>query len=88
MSDVNWSDPCARAEALRNAYYEALAGGTSRRVRFRAGDNEQEVQQSISGGTLADLRKAMWEAEDECRASQGLEPLRRRVVIRAGSRRR
>lgn len=87
MADVDWSDPCARAEALRKAYFEMLAGGTSTRVRFRAGDNEQEVQKAISGGSLADLRRELHKAEDECRAAQGLPPLQRRFAVTAGSRR-
>lgn len=85
MAEVDWSDPCARAEALRKAYYEMLTTGTSTRVRFRAGDNEQEVQKAIGAGSLADLRRAMLEAEDQCRAAQGLSP--RRHAVTAGSRR-
>lgn len=87
MTDVDWSDPCARAAALKAAYHERLAGGTSSRVRFRSGDNEQEVQTSHSGASLAELKRAWWDAEDECRALQGLPPLRRRFAITAGSRR-
>lgn len=86
-TEIDWTDPCARAAALRDAYYERLHGGTSTRVRFRAGDNEQELQSSHSGPSLADLRREWWAAEDECRAAQGKPPLRRRFAIRAGARR-
>lgn len=84
---VDWSNPCARAKALKDAYYDRLAGGTAQRVRFRNGDNEQEVQTSVLQGNLSLLRRAMQEAEDECRVAQGLTPLNRRFAIRGGSRR-
>lgn len=85
--DIDWCDPCERAKALKVAYFERLQGGSSTRVRFRAGDNEQEFQSAHVGGSLAELKRAWWEAEDECRAAQGLAPLRRRFAIRGGSRR-
>lgn len=87
MIETDWDDPCERAKALKAAYFERLAGGTSTRVRFRAGDNEQEYQSAHAGALLAELKRAWWDAEDECRAAQGLAPLRRRFAIRGGSRR-
>ena len=84
--EVDWCDPCERAKALKRAYFERLSGGSSIRVRFRAGDNEQEYQSAHAGMSLAELKRAWWEAEDECRALQGLPPLRRRFAVRAGSR--
>lgn len=85
---IDWDDPCARAKALRQAYFDRLAGGTAQRVRFRHGDNEQEVQTSVLQGNLAMLRQEMQRAEDECRKLNGLPPLNRRFAIVAGSRRR
>lgn len=84
---VDWSDPCARAKALKDAYFDRLAGGSSQRVRFRHGDNEQEVQTSVLQGNLSILRREMQDAEDECRKLQGLPPVNRRFAIRGGSRR-
>lgn len=84
---IDWSDPCVRAAALKAAYYDRLAGGTSQRVRFKHGENEQEVQTSMLVSNMADLRREMREAEDECRKKQGLAPLNRRFAIVAGSRR-
>lgn len=88
MSDaVDWNDPCARAAALRSAYFTALSGGQTQRVRFKHGDNEQEVTFGGSVSSLATLKREMEAAEDECRASQGLPPLNRRFAIRGGARR-
>lgn len=86
-SVVNWDDSCARAKALKDAYFERLAGGSSQRVRFRHGDNEQEVQTSSLLGNIEVLRREMLKAEDECRELRGLPPLNRRFAIRGGSRR-
>lgn len=84
---VNWDNPCERARALKDAYYNRLAGGSAQRVRFRHGDNEQEVQTSILQGNLLILRREFLDAEDECRKLQGLPPVNRRFAIRGGSRR-
>lgn len=84
---IDWDDPCARAKALRDAYYDRLGGGTAQRVRFRHGDNEQEVQTSVLQGNLSVLRREMQDAEDACRKLRGLPPLNRRFAIRGGSRR-
>ena len=85
---IDWDDPCARAKALREAYFDRLGAGTGQRVRFRHGDNEQEVQSSVSQGNLATLRLEMHNAEDECRKLNGLPPIKRRFAIVGGSRRR
>lgn len=86
--DVDWEDPCERAKALRDAYYNRLQGGTMQRVRFKHGDNEQEVQSGMMMGSLDALRRAMQDAEDECLISKGQNPRNRRFAITAGSRRR
>ena len=88
MTDaVDWTDPCARAAALKTAYFNALGGMTVQKVRFKDGDNEQEVAYGNSSASLAALKREMEAAEDECRAKQGLRPLVRRFAIRAGARR-
>lgn len=87
MTDAtDWNDPCARAAALRDAYFAALTGGQLQKVRFKHGDNEQEVAYGTSVGSIAALKKEMQTAEDECRASQGLPPISRRFAIRGGAR--
>ncbi|MDR6431295.1 hypothetical protein [Brucella pseudogrignonensis] len=85
---IDWDNPCARAKALKDAYYDRLAGGTAQRVRFRHGENEQEVQTSVLQGNLSILRREMQDAEDECRKLNGLPPINRRFAIVGGTRRR
>lgn len=85
---IDWSNPCDRAKALRSAYFERLAGGTSVKVRFKADGNEQEYHSAMTGASLAELRKAMEAAEDECRIACGQRPLRGRFSIVGGSRSR
>lgn len=75
--DVDWSDPCARAEALRKSYYD-IVSGLERRVRF--GDREVWYSEQ----NLGDLKKELRLAEEQCAAKNGDRP--RRYAIRAGSR--
>jgi hypothetical protein len=84
MADVDWSDPCARAAALRDAYYALQTGQSTVRVSTRSGLGAQEVwfQQADASRLLADLRTA----EAECAAKTGTGA-GRRFAIRGGSRR-
>lgn len=66
MAAVDWSDPCARAGALANAYYGLLSGAKAARIRYRSGDEEQEVQYVATGMTLATLKTEMEQAQREC----------------------
>lgn len=75
--EVDWNDPCARAEALRRSYYD-IVSGLEKRVRF--GDREVWY----SGENLIDLKKELRLAEEQCAAKSGGRP--RRYAIRAGSR--
>lgn len=87
MADpVDWTDPCARAAALREAYFNIIKGGSVSLVRTRAAGGEREVR--FAKSEQSTLRTEMWAAEDACRAQQGLPKLQRRVAIPAGSRRR
>lgn len=81
---VDWSDPCARAAALSEAYFTLVKGGVSM-IRVRAAGGEREVR--YHKAEMTSLRLEMQRAEDECRAQQGLPPLTRRFAITAGSRR-
>jgi hypothetical protein len=78
---TDWTDPCARAAALRSAYYQLLAGETAVRVVIKGGDTlqETEFQRADASQLLAALRVA----ESECAAAQGGKP--RRYAIRGGA---
>ncbi len=80
---VDLNDPCARAAWLRETYFGAVGGGNETLIRNRGPDSEQEVR--FNKMDLSTLRAEMLRAEDECRATTGLPPLRRRFAVRAGS---
>lgn len=83
---VDWTDPCARAEALRSSYFDLVKGGSVSLIRKRAAGGESEVR--FAKGDMSLLRTELWAAEDACREKQGLPKLQRRFAITAGSRRR
>ncbi len=80
---VNWTDPCARAEALRGAYFALVSGQSEQTVRFRSNDAEQEVR--FQAANLDVLRTELRAAEAECAAAQGAAGRPRRFAITAGS---
>lgn len=80
---VDWSDPCARAEALRKAYYALVSGELEQRVRVRGGDGEEDV--TFNAANVELLRSELRSAEAECAAKNGT--VGRRFAIRAGHRR-
>lgn len=81
---VDWTDPCARAGALSEAYFGLLSGAKAVRVRYRSGNNvEEDVQfQTVD---LARLEREMNAAKAECETANGGPP--RRFAIRGGARR-
>ncbi|MDC7784776.1 hypothetical protein PQJ75_00725 [Rhodoplanes sp. TEM] len=81
MADVDWSDPCARAAALRAAYYAIVGGQGTQRIRFA----DREVW--FTATKIDVLRTELRQAEAECAAKQGVDSPHRRFAIRAGSRR-
>lgn len=81
---VDWTDPCARAVALRDAYFALISGGAVTMIKTAAGGGEREVR--YSKADLATVRSEMQTAEDECRTKNGQPPVQRRFAIRAGSR--
>ena len=82
---IDWTDPCVKAAELSRIYHERLSGGAVKMVRTRADGGEREGQWYQTDMAL--LRAEMQRAEDECRAKQGLPPIRRRFAMTAGSRR-
>lgn len=83
---VDWSDPCARAAALSQAYYNTLAGNGETLIRIKGPEGEQEVRYHAQD--LATLKTEMVSAQAECAAStSGVNP-NRRFAIRGGAKRR
>ena len=87
MADpINWTDPCARAAALSQAYYELISGSREVEIRTRTLDAEELVRfQAID---LKTLQVEMLKAQSECAASQGLPNTSRRFAIGLTHRRR
>jgi hypothetical protein len=83
---VDWSDPCARATALRNAYYQLVSGGQEQIIETRTLDAQERVQFTAAdrGVLLSELRAA----EAECAATTGAANPSRRFAITAGGIRR
>lgn len=81
MADaVDWSDPCARAKALRGAYYRLLSGSMEERVRFRNGDVDEDV--TFVKPDMNVLRTELTEADAQCAALSSGKP--RRFCFTAG----
>ena len=82
---VDWTDPCARAIALREAYYKLLSGEMEESIRAKGPNAEDEVKYTKANlsALLADLRAA----ESECAALTGDTSATRRRAFRLGARR-
>ena len=79
---VDWADPCARANALRGAYYTLISGGQEQEIRTRTLDAEEVVR-----FYPADTNKLWVEltaAEAECRRTTGAADPDRRFPITFG----
>lgn len=75
MADaVNWNDPCARAAALRSAYFQALSGQQEERVRFRNGDTDEDV--TFVKADPITLATELAKAEAQCAALTSGRPSR------------
>lgn len=83
--DVDWSDPCARAETLRNAYFSLIGGSQAYDVTYQANGITRSVKYSVidTQQLLSELRTA----EAECAGMTGAESPRRRYPMQLGARR-
>ena len=81
---VDWTDPCAKAAALREAYYTLVQGAQEASIRIRNGEHEREV--AYSKVDLKTLQTEYQLAEAACAQKNGTGG--RRFAITAGSRRR
>lgn len=84
MADaVDWTDPCAKAKALRDAYYALITGEQESVIRQRTGESETEIR--FPATDVKRLYAEMTTAEADCAASQGMTITRRRYAITGGS---
>lgn len=84
-SGINWSDPCARLDALWDAYNRLISGQQESDVTYQANGVTRRARFALAN--LDRLLNAIREAENECALQDGRPPLRRRFAIIAGSRR-
>ncbi len=70
---VDWSDPCARAQALTTAYYTLLSGGQEIEIRTRTGEAEDQVK--FQPSKLDVLQSEMQDAIDACAAKNAGRPV-------------
>lgn len=81
---VDFSDPCARYAALRDAYYNLISGAGESLIRYKGPEGEREVRFHTVNVNF--LRSEMQTAQAECTAlTNGTNP-NRRFAIRAGAR--
>lgn len=85
MAVVDWTDACARAAALRTAYFALISGGGESLIRYRGPEGEREVR--YQAANISILKTELQSAEAECAALTGTVSPNRRFAIRAGARR-
>ena len=85
MAIPDFSDPCARFAALRDAYYLLISGAQESLVRYRGPNGEQEVR--FGPGNIDALKVEMNAAENACYVKNGVANPNRRYAIRGGTRR-
>lgn len=84
---VDWTDPCARANALRCAYFQLISGQSESLIRHSTTEGDQEVR--YARADVEKLKAELDAAEAECALANGSAiPARsRRFAIRGGARR-
>ena len=83
-ASVDWSDSCARAQALTTAYYALLTGARETEIRTRTLDAEELVR--YQPGDLKTLWVEMIAAQSECAKARGLPDPNRRFAITTDAR--
>lgn len=63
---IDWADPCARANVLRDAYYRLIAGQAETSVRFSIAGGDREVR--YQAADRAALFNEWRDAERACAA--------------------
>jgi len=85
MAAIDWSDPCARAKALWDAYNRLISGQQEADVSYSGNGVNRRV--SYSTANLDRLLNEYRAAENECAALSGRPVRWRRFAITGGSRR-
>ena len=83
---VDWLDPCARAAALREAYFRLISGDAEKAIRYKGPQGEREVQ--LTTADLKSLQQELAKAETECKGLTDPTSSSRRYAIRGGAMRR
>jgi hypothetical protein len=84
--EICWTDPCARAQALREARWKLIAGGQPTSVEYSSNETTRKV--TYSAANLPTLDNEIARAEAECAAQTGTPApaASRRYAMTAGSR--
>ena len=85
MAAVDWTNPCARAKALTDAYYRLISGDAEVMIHHRTEQSERQVR--FSATNLNSLRAEMIAAQTECATLNGQAVKPRRSAITIGARR-
>ena len=84
MAQIDWSDPCKRADALWEAYNRLISGQQESDVTYMANGVTRRVRYGTAN--LDRLLNEIRAAEGECAEMTGQGVRRRRYAIIAGSR--
>lgn len=80
---VDWTNPCAKAQALRDAYFALISGAAESLIRHSTTEGDQEVR--FARTDVDKLKAEMIAAEEDCIRSTGGTPTPRRSAIRLGA---
>lgn len=80
---IDWTDPCARADALREAYYALLSGSKEQEVTYQDSGTMRRVVYASNKVDLSALRDALLAAEQECGSAE--TTVSKRVALRGGA---
>jgi hypothetical protein len=84
---VDWTDPCSRAQRLREAFYALVSGAQAYEIAYTANGVTRSVKYSVINTSL--LMSQLRQAESECALLSGtaVPAGSKRVAIQCGARR-
>jgi hypothetical protein len=83
---IDWTNPCQRAQALRDAYFALISGQQESLIRHSTSEGDQEVR--FTRADVEKLKAEMVAAEEACIVATGGTVTPRRSAIRLGATRR